>query len=294
MIKRISFLLLFGSVFGFAMADESEFQPGSRGQYTFEGWSVGPLSVEYVIPANPQPTTPVLVVIPGAKRNADDYRDQWFRLAQQHNFYVVAIGCSRAVCPDEYSYNLGGMITGQGESVPADKQFFSVPERVFADFVSRVGSEQATFALYGHSAGGQFVHLYMLARPDAPVSQAVSANAAFFMPVDETLSFPFGLKESGFDASDVKTWLRQPLTFMLSDKDLGPRTKPLSNSDEAKQQGLNVFSRGLSFYTQAVNWHVANDVESTWKLDIVHGVGHNSTKVVPHALPYLFPTFTKE
>ncbi|WJG10346.1 alpha/beta hydrolase [Aliiglaciecola sp. LCG003] len=269
-------------------------QDNVKGKYIFSKWDGGKVSVNFTVPPTANADTPILLVVPGAKRNADNYRDQWHQLALKHNFIVLAIGCSLKTCQSEYEYNMGGIFDHTGRKQGENRQFFSVPELVFNDFVEAFHSQQKTFALYGHSAGGGFVHLYMLTRPNAPVSRAVSANAAFFTFPDEQITFPFGLKSSTFNSKNVEDWLQTPLIFMLADQDIGPRTKPLSNSQRAREQGLSVFSRGLSFYSAAINTAAQKNIKPTWKLEIVQDVGHNSTKIVPHAFKYLFPQLIKE
>ncbi|MDF2177951.1 alpha/beta hydrolase [Aliiglaciecola sp. CAU 1673] len=265
-----------------------------KGSYTYNGWADKVLEIAFTVPKGSDAETPVLLVIPGAKRNVRDYRDHWHELALEIGFIVLSIGCDRHNCPGEYQYNLGGLLDENGTEQPQGKQFFSAPELVFNDFVKRFGSNQKYFAIYGHSAGGGFVHLYMLARPNAPVSHAVSANAAFFTMPDLTEAYPFGLKLTSVKMDEIKAWMQQPLTFLLADQDLAPRTKALSNSEQAQKQGLNVFARGLSFYARSVNWATEHEASLIWKLDIVHGVGHDSGAVTPRALPYLFPQFQEQ
>ncbi|WP_416306580.1 alpha/beta hydrolase [Neptunicella sp. SCSIO 80796] len=293
-----SILLLLGALLISVQAIASQPVAGGnnapKGSYDFTGWQGGKLSIYYSLPPAADKDAPILIVIPGARRNADVYRDQWHSLAMKQGFIVLAIGCSLAVCPSEYDYNLGGLMTSSGKLQPAPRQFFSAPELVFNDFKRQFQSSQPTFALYGHSAGGGFVHLYMLARPDAPVSHAVSANAAFFTYPDPGHQFPFGLQGSPFSSQDMQRWLAKPLTLMLGDQDLGPRTKPVSNSDDANAQGRNVFARGLSFYAHAINTSVKQNVHPNWQLEVVHGVGHNSGELVPYALKYLFPQRLQE
>ncbi len=276
-----------------ACASTQPWQDKEVGHYTFNKWVGGKIDVHYIVPRNADAKSKILLVIPGARRNADDYRDQWLNLALKYNFVVLAIGCSVSVCEDEYQYNLGGITTPLGAPRPESKQFYSVPEKVFGDFVTRFGSEQTEFALYGHSAGGGFVHTYMLAKPDAPVSQAVAANAAFFTFPDTNQAYPFGLLNSPYEASRIDTWLQQPLVIMLGDQDMGPRTKTISNSDAANQQGKNVFARGLSFYAKAMNVAVERDVKPAWQIEVVRQVGHNSTNIVPFAFKYLFPDISQ-
>lgn len=257
------------------------------GRYVYNKWAGGELTVEYIVPSAATPDTPVLIVVPGARRNADSYRDQWLSLAQQHTFIVLAIGCSLQVCEDEYQYNLGGVVTPLGGPRPESVQFYSVPEKIFADFTQRFGSNQTTFALYGHSAGGGFVHTYMLAKPNAPVSRAVAANPAFFTFPDESAPYPFGLANSPYQAADIDTWLTQPLTIILGDQDLGPRTKAISNSPAANAQGRSVYTRGLAFYAFAMNTAIERNIQHHWQLEVVRGVGHNSGELVPYAYQYL-------
>jgi poly(3-hydroxybutyrate) depolymerase len=264
--------------------------PGTvKGEYDFDQWPGGELQVHYSVPPAANAQTPILVVIPGARRNADTYRDHWHQLAMQHEFIVLSIRCGFSSCPTEYEYNLGGAFSALGEKVAPELQFFSAPELVFRDFTERFGSAQQQFALYGHSAGGGFVHLYMLMRPDAPVSRAVSANGAFFTKANLQQDYPFGLKGTGISKQDVNRWLTKPLTIMLGAEDTGPRTKALSNSEAARRQGLSVFARGLAFYARAMNWVSAYQVDTAWQLHIVQNIGHNSRQMTPHALPLLFP-----
>ncbi|MCC2604851.1 alpha/beta fold hydrolase [Planctobacterium marinum] len=287
--------LLLLSVFQSACATipTQPWQGREVGNYSFTQWPGGKINVEFIVPQGAGEDTPVLLVIPGAKRNADEYRDQWHELALKHQFVVLAIGCSLQVCDSEYLYNLGGLTDHQGQPQPEAMQFYSVPELVFDDFVRRFGSAQTRFALYGHSAGGGFVHTFMLNRPNAPVSQAVAANPAFFTMPDES-PYPFGLGGTAHTPESVDVWLQQPLTIMLGDQDTGPRTKALSNSARANAQGRNVFSRGLRFYATVMNTVIERNIESPWRIDVVQGVGHSSTKMVPGAVHYLFPEMLKE
>jgi len=82
--------------------------------------------------------------------------------------------------------------------------------------------------------------------------------------------------------------LAKPLTILLGDQDLGPRTKPLSNGPEARAQGPNVFTRGLRFHASGVSAAVAAEVPLGWRLEVVHDVGHSNTRMAPHAVRFLF------
>ena len=83
-------------------------------------------------------------------------------------------------------------------------------------------------------------------------------------------------------------WFGAPLTILLGDQDLGPRTKPLSNSESARRQGPNVYSRGQLLYRRASELARKTNTDFAWRLHVVEGVGHDSALMTPYAMPFLF------
>jgi hypothetical protein len=75
---------------------------------------------------------------------------------------------------------------------------------------------------------------------------------------------------------------------MLGDQDLEPRTKPLSDSEKARQQGPNVYPRGLLLYQSAEEYSQREKTSFAWNLHIVEGVAYDSSSMAPQAIPYLF------
>lgn len=259
-----------------------------KGSYSFSGWAGPSINVFYSMPPAASPETPILLVVPGAKRNADVYRDAWHQLALANGFIVLTIEGKEADFPSEYEYNAGGVITSRGEPVPEKLWAYSAIEPLFDDFKTRFGSQREKYSLYGHSAGGQFVLTYLLFKPDARVERAVAANPAFCMMPNSDEASPFGLRGAPLPKGAVKRWLASPTVLLLGDGDLAPRTKPLSNGPIARAQGPHVFARGLAFYRAALIASENNGIALHWKLEIVQAVGHSNEHMASHAVKYLF------
>lgn len=68
-----------------------------------------PIKVFYHRPANFTGTSPVLMVIPGAGRNGDDYRDAWIDAAEKYGVLVLSPSYSEKDYPAYWSYNLANM-----------------------------------------------------------------------------------------------------------------------------------------------------------------------------------------
>lgn len=259
----------------------------AKGAYTFQGWDGPPMRIFYSIPPDSSADTRIVIVIPGARRNADDYRDQWHHLAMANKFIVLTIEGSKDNFPTEWDYNAGGVIGSDGEVKPEATRIFSVIEPIFDDFKTRFGSDQGTYGLYGHSAGGGFVHRFALFHPEARFDVAVSANAAFFTMPTSSEAYPFGLSGAPLADDAVQRWLDSRLVIMLADRDTGPRKNELSNSEDARRQGPSVFARGLGFFQDALVAADREGVDLKWKLHIVQNVGHSNTNMASYATRYL-------
>jgi pimeloyl-ACP methyl ester carboxylesterase len=92
------------------------------------------------------------------------------------------------------AYQLGNLADGAGKLFPEGKWTFSAIEHLF-DFVKKAtGNTSERYHIYGHSAGGQFVHRMVLFLPEARYATAVTANAGWYtMPTFSGKKFPYGL-----------------------------------------------------------------------------------------------------
>ncbi len=257
------------------------------GRHEFSDWAGAKLNVFYSIPPQVNADSPIVIVIPGAKRNADQYRDQWNHLASANHFITLVVEAAKKNFPTEYEYNLGGVVDSTGIAQPEEKWLFSAIDPILEDFKKLFGSTRKAYNMYGHSAGGCFVHLFLLFKPDAKVEKTVAANLAFATIPDQKNQFPFGLSGAPIAEGAVGRWFDKRLVILLGERDRNPLSYPLSNSPEARLQGPHVFARGLNFFHTSLSVAKTKRIPINWQIEVVPDVGHSNTHMASYAVKYL-------
>jgi len=256
--------------------------------FVFTEWEGDPVDVIVYIPVGADKNTDILMVVPGASRDTQRFHASWLSFAKEDTFIVITIGANKKYFSDEYSYNAGNVIDSEGKLNEKKVWLFSVVEKIFNKVKKRHGLQTKKFHLFGHSAGGGFVHRYMLLMPNAPIVKAVAANPAFVTLPNKNETYPFGVKGLPIKKTAINKWLGKDLAIFLGEDDIGPRTKPLSNGPRARAQGPNCLSRGKKLYTEAKEEARKRNTVFGWSLSIVSGVGHDNRMIAPHAREFLF------
>ena len=258
-----------------------------KAQFKFNSWDGPEIRVFVTHPDGLAPDRPVVFVMHGVQRNADEYRDQWHELAIKHQFLLVVPEFSNAAFKGSRGYNLGDVFDADGKEVAEANWSYSAIEPIFDEVRQRFSVTSERYALYGHSAGSQFVHRFIFHLPNARVSQVVSANAGWYMMPDYGQDFPYGLKGSVITPEKLKLALQLPVTILLGDKDTDPNHKSLRRKPEAMAQGEHRFARGHSFFDAAEAAAKQLDVPFNWQLISVDGADHDNRLMAPAAIPYL-------
>ncbi|NJO54820.1 MAG: hypothetical protein HC829_08280, partial [Bacteroidales bacterium] len=159
----------------------------------FDGWA-GRLPVWYALPEKVTPETPVVMVMHGVGRDADRYRDEWAGLARDHDLIVIVPTFSNADFPGADGYNTGHFAERDGTPRPRNLWSYAAIEPLFDHVRQRFGTQVPRYTLYGHSAGAQFVHRFVMLMPEARIEQAIAANAGWYMMPDLATAFPYGAK----------------------------------------------------------------------------------------------------
>ncbi len=269
-----------------AAADEPVIQPGS-GSFHFDQWAGSALRVFYFVPASVQPDTRVVFVSHGLKRNADVYRDQWAPLAKEHGLVVAVPEFSQADFPRMLGYNLGHVFGEDGKLRPREKWAFSAIEPIFDFLRANLDLQTASYAMYGHSAGAQFVSRYLYYVPDARIFSVVAANAGWYTMPDVSTEYPFGMVGSSLNRSMLTQALQRPLQILLGEKDNDPKHKFLNKSPGAQAQGPHRLARGKAFYEAGRVQAERTGIKLGWSLKTVPGVGHSNRRMAPTAVQHL-------
>jgi len=272
-----------------ATAPAAETLPAGDGTFTFDGWAGPPIRVWYHRPEVVRPDTPVLFVMHGVKRDADRYRDQWSALSDRYGFILAVPEFGEAAFPGSAGYNLGNLLDGDSRPVPRERWSFSVLEPLFDRLRELTGTRIETYHLYGHSAGAQFVHRYVMFMPDARLGRAVAANAGWYTLPDRKVEYPYGLRGKRLPPVDMRRALAQPLVVLLGTADDDPAYPNLRRTPEAMAQGPHRLARGEFFFQSAAAAAAALGADFGWTLEKVEGVGHDNGDMAQAAAAWLYP-----
>jgi len=213
----------------------------------FDGWAGPSFPVKIYRPDDAGPETKIMVVMHGNSRDVDRYYSDWKALGEKLGLIVVVPEFSTRDFKGSARYNLGHVFEANSRKQrPKELWTFSAIEPMFDEVVERVGGEQKTYMIYGHSAGSQFVHRYLYYVPEARVSRYFAANAGWYTLPAAEFDYPYGLPQSGLDDTSLPEVFAKPLVILLGREDTDEREESLRKTREANKQGPNRLARGLT------------------------------------------------
>lgn len=272
-----------------APADSVPLRPDleSRGvrRFVFAGWDGPVIPVWYYRPPGVDPAAPPLFVMHGVGRDADRYLAEWLDIARTERLLVVVPEFTRSGFPGAAGYNFGGVFDDQGRPRPRRLWAYSAIEPLFDAIRRREGLKARRYGLYGHSAGAQFVHRFVLLGSGLRMSRAVSANAGSYMLPTRAEKWPFGLSGAPAGAWNPRRAFAAPLTLLLGGADNDPAHQSLPRQPEAVRQGPHRLARGLAFHSAARAEAKRLATGFAWSCAIVPGVGHDNGRMTAFAAP---------
>ena len=194
-----------------ALTEEYPLQPGDEIlPVLLESGVTLPLYIHE--PEGTGPDMPVLIVMHGNSRDADRYFHQWRALSDRYGFYLLVPEFSRQQYPKSAQYNLGNVFNRRVVNKEDDWSFSAIGQ-VFDAFRKAMGTTAARYDIYGHSAGAQFVHRFLLHVPDARVNRYVAANAGWYTLPQFEQKWPYGLSGSLVDLGMRAKALQKQLAY---------------------------------------------------------------------------------
>lgn len=262
-----------------------------KGVVTFTGYaplSHKPIRVHYYIPSGGDPATmPVLFVFPGTERNADDYLGAWIPECTQRKVMAFALEFPKS----DYAsadYIEGALFDGAVERDEKDWSF-SLIDPLFLHIRESLGGSQTAYDIWGHSAGAQFVHRFMLFKSSPYLRTGVSANPGWYTLPDCNKSYPYGLKGTSFaNENTQRRFFSKKLIVALGKADVVVDSN-LNTSAGANAQGANRYARGLYFWEESNRLANQTGTALLWNKLEVPGVGHEYKKMVSASVSLLFP-----
>jgi poly(3-hydroxybutyrate) depolymerase len=234
-----------------------------------------PLSVNCYRPAAHRPDDEVVVVQHGMMRNGDDYRDFWIEAAEKHRLLIVAPTFGNDHFPKAEGYNNGLVIGGDGRVSPAADWLYGVPARVVAALRAAGVTRRERVKLFGHSAGGQFVHRLLATQGHAPFEAAMAGNSGWYTLPSLEARFPEGLGGLDLDAAALAHWLAFPMVILAGDRDTDTSDPNLPAQPEALRQGPMRYARAGFMLAAGRREAQRRGLPCNWQLVSVPGVGHD-------------------
>jgi pimeloyl-ACP methyl ester carboxylesterase len=225
----------------------------------------------------------------GGGRNSDDYRDAWIELADQYHVLILAPEFSDKAFPNARGYNLGGMESFLGFDRAPEHWAFSVIDPMVQAVMDGIGSTRDVYDLFGHSAGGQFVHRLVLFCPDAAIDRAVAANSGWYTLPTRNERFPYGLRSAPGPEVRLELSMGKELIVMLGELDNSASAGGhLRTTPEAMRQGSGRRQRGEYFLETAKQEASERGHDLSWRMTVVPDVGHNYRRMAIAAATILY------
>lgn len=227
----------------------------------------------------------IVFVMHGGGRNADDYLNAWVEIADKNNLLIVAPEFENKF--SKYTtndYQEGNLFSFFGTKNPKSEWAYTVVENIF-DHIKSVNSiTNEQYDIFGHSAGGQFVHRMIMLMPESRIRTAISANSGFYSLPKENVEFPYGIKNTEID---LQKSYEKRLIILLGELDNDPNLGTFRTTDLAMEQGTHRLERGTTFFNSNMELKNKNNWIFNWKIDTIENVGHNYKKMSESSIEWI-------
>lgn len=227
----------------------------------------------------------VQFVMHGVNRNADSYCESWQTKAEQYGLIILTPLFDKNNFPSE-KYQLGN-VCSKGIMNYEDEMTFSIIDAIFKAFVQKFDIADHTYNIYGHSAGAQFVHRFVLFYDSPYLDKAVAANAGTYTFISNKQDFPYGYRNlGGLSAVSNKAFQKKLVVFLAEGDTI--RDSYLNVTNEADRQGSNRFERGNHFFQSAENYVARKNIPLQWQLRTLPDAAHSNRRMAPAAADLLY------
>ncbi|MEX2530562.1 MAG: hypothetical protein WD960_07305 [Gemmatimonadota bacterium] len=268
----------------------------AEGKNVFEtdefGWE-GIDRVWYYRPSTSEDSLRLVMVLHGMGRNGEDYLDSWIPYADENQLLVVApefsderpIGFVGSLSDGgfEYRYSTGNVVSWFSRDLPEKDWYFTSVEHLFDAFLRSDPHVANRYVLFGHSAGGQFVHRMAMFKPDARFDLAVAANSGWYTIPDNAQNYPYGISGAPRVQDRMTHSLQRPLVIFLGTEDK-PDEGGFRTRSEAMKQGESRPQRGKHFFEAAQRDAANRGLTLGWQLEYAEGIGHNYREMAEAAI----------
>jgi len=253
-------------------------------QTTFAYWNKPDVEIYYISPDVIDENTKVIFVIHGNTRNAEDYLSEWRPYIAKKNVIVVAPKFTK----ESFKYfALLEMAQSSGKVNRDESEYINNSISLIFNFIkSKFSLNTQTYSMFGHSAGAQFTHRYMLLSHDKRISSAVIANAGWYTFIS-TAEFPYGIKNAPIKISSdhIRWYTASKVNLLIGSDDVG--FKSLNTSKGAQIQGINRYERANNYFNTLIKEAEKNNYVLRWNFKVLDNIDHDYKKITPIAADIL-------
>lgn len=251
------------------------------------------LKIYYHLPENIAQDARILVVFHGAGRNARDYRDALISEANQSQFIVIAPEFSIDNFPGGDGYNLGNVfMDGDNPSIDTlneeSEWAFSVIEPLFDTILSQIDNSSTTYDIFGHSAGGQFAHRFLMYKHQSRAHRIVASASGWYTFPNRSISFPYGFDNSPLNNSSLSVLFSHQLHIQVGANDNNPNASGLRRNTQADAQGIHRAERAENFFNFSQNLATTGNLPFQWSLTSIPNADHDFRAAASTAAQYLY------
>jgi pimeloyl-ACP methyl ester carboxylesterase len=253
-------------------------------QTTYAYWDKPDVEIFYITPKKIDKDTQLLFIIHGNSRNAEDYISAWIPYISNKNIIVVAPQFNKNSF--RYFFLLESATSSGKINNNPDNYINNSISSFFNFFQSKFSLSTNKYKMFGHSAGAQFTHRYMLLSNDRRISNAVIANAGWYTFLNGN-NFPYGIKNSPIDISSdhIKWFMSNKTSLLIGNNDIN--LKSVNSSKGAQRQGITRVDRAESYFNSLINISDNNNIPFRWSYKVVDKVDHDYLKMTPVAAKIL-------
>ena len=253
-------------------------------QTTFAYWNKPDVEIFYITPEKINKDTKVIFVIHGNSRNAEDYLSAWIPHVINKNVIVAAPQFRKI---DFRYFFLLEMAESSGKVNSNKNEYINNSISLFFNYLkSKFSLSTETYRMFGHSAGAQFTHRYMLLSIDNRISNTVIANAGWYTFITDD-EFPYGINNSPINISNeqIKWFMSQKVNLLIGSDDIGFRS--VNSSKGANLQGSTRVDRAANYFDSLIMSAENRGYALRWNYRVLDRVDHDYIKVTPYAAQIL-------
>ena len=276
-MKSFLIIVCFALLSNFANASEIK-------KTTFAYWDKPDVEILYITPNAINEDTEVIFVIHGNSRNADDYLSAWIPLVQNKNVIIAAPNFDKKNF--RYFFLLESAESNGTINERSDSYVNTSISLFFNYFKSRFALNANTYKMFGHSAGAQFTHRYMLLSNDQRISDTVIANAGWYTFLNGE-QYPYGIKDTPIEISDSHIrWFMSNKTSLLIGS-IDTNLNNVNSSAGAQKQGITRVDRADKYFKSLIDISDKKEIPFRWSYKVINNVEHDYQKMTPIAASIL-------